>query len=92
MQNDPKTIMSARLARSAASFPARSKRWTPSATNESHSQTAQRNYEKYLTLARAEAQIGNTIGAENYYQHAEHYFRSMHSDPEPRQETVHTTE
>jgi hypothetical protein len=38
------------------------------------------NYERYLALARAEAQIGNTIGAENYYQHAEHYFRSMSSD------------
>jgi hypothetical protein len=27
-------------------------------------------------------QIGNTIGAEHYYQHAEHYFRSMSSDSE----------
>jgi Domain of unknown function (DUF4167) len=26
---------------------------------------------------RAEAQNGNTVAAENYYQHAEHYFRSM---------------
>jgi hypothetical protein len=26
---------------------------------------------------RAQAQNGNTIAAENYYQHAEHYFRSM---------------
>ena len=23
---------------------------------------------------------GNTVGAENYYQHAEHYFRLMSSD------------
>jgi len=23
---------------------------------------------------------GNIVGAENYYQHAEHYFRSMSSD------------
>jgi hypothetical protein len=30
--------------------------------------------------ARAEAQIGNTVGAENYYQYAEHYFRSMRGD------------
>jgi hypothetical protein len=30
-----------------------------------------------LALAQAEAQAGNLIGAENYYQHAEHYFRSM---------------
>jgi hypothetical protein len=43
---------------------------------------AQRNYERYLALAQAEAQSGNSIGAENYFQHAEHYFRSMASDRE----------
>src|SRR5215467_6932478 len=43
-------------------------------------QNAQRSYERYLALARAEALSGNMIGAENYYQHAEHYFRSMASD------------
>ena len=46
------------------------------------SQNARRNYERYLALARAEAQIGNSVGAENYYQYAEHYFRSMSSDRE----------
>jgi len=30
-----------------------------------------------LHLARAEIQIGDTVGAENYYQYAEHFFRSM---------------
>ena len=35
-------------------------------------------------LARAEAQVGNSVGAENYYQYAEHYFRSMSSDREGR--------
>jgi hypothetical protein len=40
-------------------------------------QNAQRRYAQYLELARAEARTGNTIGAENYYQHAEHYFRAM---------------
>jgi Domain of unknown function (DUF4167) len=30
-------------------------------------------------MARAEAQNGNTVAAENYYQHAEHYFRLMRS-------------
>ena len=44
-----------------------------------HSQNAQRNYERYLELARAEALAGNPVGAENYYQHAERYFRSMSS-------------
>jgi hypothetical protein len=37
------------------------------------------SYERYLALARAEAQNGNVVAAENYYQHAEHYFRSMNS-------------
>jgi Domain of unknown function (DUF4167) len=36
------------------------------------------SYERYLELARAEAQNGNTVSAENYYQHAEHYFRSIY--------------
>ena len=82
MQNGPKTIMSARQPRPAASFATRSKRWASSAARPEpkSSQNAQRNYERYLALARAEAQIGNTVGAENYYQYAEHYFRSMRSD------------
>jgi hypothetical protein len=58
-----------------------SQRWVsdarPAPTN---SPNAQRNYERYLALARAEAQSGNTVAAENYYQHAEHYFRSMSSE------------
>lgn len=37
----------------------------------------QRNYEHYILLARAAALTGNTIEAENYYQHAEHFYRSM---------------
>ena len=45
-------------------------------------QNARRNYERYLELARAEAVAGNPVGAENYYQHAEHYFRSMRPTPE----------
>lgn len=84
MQNGPMTIPSVRRPRPAASFGARSKRWTSSAVRAEpkNSQNAQRNYERYLALARAEAQIGSMVGAENYYQHAEHYFRSMRSDPD----------
>jgi hypothetical protein len=40
-------------------------------------QNSQRNYERYLALARAEALSGDRIAAENYFQHAEHYLRSM---------------
>ena len=80
MQYGPKPIMSAQ-PRPAASFAAGSKRWTSSAARP-RSQNAQRNYERYLALARAEAQVGNSVGAENYYQYAEHYFRSISSDRE----------
>jgi hypothetical protein len=38
---------------------------------------AQRNYERYLELARAKARDGDIVAAENYLQHAEHYLRSM---------------
>ena len=54
-------------------------RWVSNAAG-SESKNAQRNYERYLALARAEAQNGNTVAAENYYQHAEHYFRTMSSN------------
>jgi uncharacterized protein DUF4167 len=36
-----------------------------------------RNYERYLALARDAMRNGDTIEAENFYQHAEHYFRVM---------------
>jgi hypothetical protein len=35
--------------------------------------------EKYLTMARDAASQGDRIAAENYYQHAEHYFRVINS-------------
>jgi hypothetical protein len=84
MQNGPKTIVSRRQLRPGTPFAARSKRWRSSAARPApkSSQNAQRNYERYLALARAEGQIGNAIGAENYYQYAEHYFRSMSTDPD----------
>ena len=84
MQNSQTTSMRTRQLRPAASFAPRSKRWTSSAARPEPigSQNARRNYERYLALARAEAQNGNTVGAENYYQYAEHYFRSMRSDSE----------
>lgn len=38
---------------------------------------AHRNYERYLALAREAASQGDTIETENFYQHAEHYLRTM---------------
>jgi hypothetical protein len=82
MQNGRKTNMNTRQTGRTASFAARSKRWSSNAPRPDSKGThnAQRNYERYLALAQVEALSGNTVGAENYYQHAEHYFRSMSSD------------
>jgi hypothetical protein len=38
---------------------------------------ARNNYERYSTLAKEAARRGETVEAENLYQHAEHYFRVM---------------
>ena len=82
MQNGPTTTQGARPNR--PSYAARSKRWPSNAgrPDQNNSQSAQRSYERYLALARTEVQNGNTIAAENYYQHAEHYFRSMRPEPD----------
>jgi uncharacterized protein DUF4167 len=77
-----KISMNTRQPRPANAFAARSRRWTSGgdrpASNGSHD--ARRNYERYLALAQAQAQSGDIVAAENYYQHAEHYFRSMSPD------------
>lgn len=36
---------------------------------------AQQFVDKYLTLARDAASLGDPISAENYYQYADHYYR-----------------
>jgi Domain of unknown function (DUF4167) len=40
-------------------------------------QGARRSYERYLALAQEQARGSNVVEAENYYQHAEHFFRVM---------------
>lgn len=76
--------MSEHRTKSAALPSGRSNRRTPNGARpgSSHAQNAQRTLERYLALASAERQIGNMVEAENYYQYAEHYFRSMRSDSE----------
>jgi hypothetical protein len=39
--------------------------------------TANQVYEKYLALARDASSSGDRVTAENFFQHAEHYFRIM---------------
>jgi multidrug resistance efflux pump len=38
---------------------------------------ARNNYERYTTLAKDAVRRAEIIEAENLYQHAEHYFRTM---------------
>lgn len=38
---------------------------------------AQKSYERYMALARTAGSAGDVTDIENYYQHAEHYFRLM---------------
>ena len=44
-------------------------------------------FEKYLALARDAQSAGDRIAAENYYQHAEHYYRiiNANNDGQPYQ-------
>ena len=60
-------------------FSPRSNRSTSSSTRRGPDQgvNAKAQYERYVTLARAAALTGDAVETENYYQHAEHYFRMM---------------
>ncbi len=42
--------------------------------------SAQQVLEKYLTLARDAHSVGDRVSSENYYQHAEHYYRLLQAD------------
>jgi hypothetical protein len=59
-----------------------SQRWVSNAPRSApqSSHNARRNYDRYMALAQAELQAGDRVAAENYYQHAEHYFRLISSD------------
>ena len=75
--------MNAHQLKSRASFSGHSKRWESHGARDKPKgpQNAQKSYERYLALAQAEVLAGDIVGAEHYYQHAEHYFRLMSSDP-----------
>ncbi len=42
--------------------------------------TAQQVLEKYLALARDASSAGDRISAENFFQHAEHYYRILNTE------------
>jgi Domain of unknown function (DUF4167) len=39
--------------------------------------SAEGNYRRFLSLAREASSSGDNVAMENWYQHAEHYFRMM---------------
>src|SRR5688500_20085600 len=49
--------------------------------------TASHVGEKYIQLARDSLASGDPVGAENYYQHAEHYFRLIAAAQEQFRQT-----
>jgi multidrug resistance efflux pump len=50
--------------------------WPPANPRQAAA-NARNNYERYTNLAKDAARRGEIIEAENLYQHAEHYFRTM---------------
>ena len=42
---------------------------------------AKRQYERYLALAQAALLSGDAIEAQNFFQHAEHFYRVMAGEP-----------
>jgi hypothetical protein len=79
--SEPKPATAQPRPNSEAATNAMPRRSQPARPQARSAQNAQRNYERYLALARAEALVGDRIVAENYFQHAEHYFRSMGENP-----------
>jgi hypothetical protein len=61
--------------RRGASSPSRSPDYRQRGANVSAD--AKRQYERYLALARAATLDGDVVEAQNCYQHAEHFFRTM---------------
>jgi hypothetical protein len=80
VQNGRKRNMNPQQKRPAIA--GRSQRWASNAPRPAQqgSHNARRNYDRYMALAQAELQAGDRVAAENYYQHAEHYFRLISSD------------
>ncbi|RCS23448.1 DUF4167 domain-containing protein [Phyllobacterium salinisoli] len=75
MKNNNQTRQAPRAARQTAPRSPSGAARNQTSNGGAKSQGAQNQYERYIELARAEALNGNRVEAENYYQHAEHYYR-----------------
>ncbi len=86
MPNDKRNKAAHRSARGGRQFSAgKPSRPTQSASSSANTVAqAKRSYERYIALARDAASAGDAIESENYYQHAEHYLRTMREHAEGR--------
>ena len=77
MSNDPKRSKSAR--RNGRGGAKQSNQRSPQQPQKRGDvlATARRHYERYVALAQDAAAGGDPIEAENFYQHAEHYLRTL---------------
>jgi hypothetical protein len=66
--------------------PQRSQNFDSSGPNVRIRGTAHQIFERYIALAREAATSDDRIAAENYYQHAEHYFRINNANREGNQQ------
>ena len=68
----------------ARPFVPRSNRSTSGSTSRRPDRgvNAKARYEEYMALARAAVRTGDAVEIENYYQHAEHYYRLMNERTE----------
>ena len=71
--------MTIRQRNDSNAFSSRSNRSRSSSTRGRTDQgiNPKARYAQYVELARAAALTGDAVETENYYQHAEHYFRMM---------------
>lgn len=53
------------------------RRGKPVAGRKPNSGDPQQRYQHFIELARIETLRGDTVAAENFNQHAEHFYRSM---------------
>jgi len=77
MKGEPQRRPSAGDGQSSGSFPNLSGSPYRGRHDRKALASAERNYERYSALAREASSRGDMVAMENFYQHADHYFRMM---------------
>jgi hypothetical protein len=77
--------------RSQQQIPQRGKTLDSNGPNVKIRGTAHQIFERYIALAREASTSGDRVAAENFYQHAEHYFRVMNANEGHQSRVPHPT-